>query len=416
MKKILFIIIILTLALSLSFPLIISAEEIDGLAKNLNEILFEKNFSEEQIIEMNSLYLSDYSNYLLNTYLPAKQGLSKMETNSIEEEYNLEIERSKLNYSNGVKVTLLSTSLYLSQYTINNTFNYLFSENEYWSIPTDTYSDKGNFSLSGANIINIAEHFNTNYFGIILPNDTITFLKSADIIEKMLYENNETTVVDIKIFAYSQSLSFMYIQGAQKEYLVKLYDSTGSYKQFLPEISEFNLYPAKEVIDILAQKKPNTVGKFKPTYQTEAESLQERGLLKGNEKGLDLLKPLTRIEAATMLLRAMGQSETTTHTTPAFSDVPMTHWGFGAAENAFALGIINGIGNSLFAPDEAVTAEQFATMVLRAGHHSEFNWEDALDIMVNEGIISAEDASTMDFFARCDMAKIIYEAIEKGLF
>ena len=55
-------------------------------------------------------------------------------------------------------------------------------------------------------------------------------------------------------------------------------------------------------------------------------------------------------------------------------------------------------------------------MILRAGNHADFNWEEALDILIDEGVISAEDASTMDFFTRGDMAKIIYEAIEKGLF
>ena len=99
-----------------------------------------------------------------------------------------------------------------------------------------------------------------------------------------------------------------------------------------------------------------------------------------------------------------------------FTDVPATHWGYGAAEKAYLLGLIKGIGNALFAPDDIVTGPQFATMVLRAGSHGDFNWEEALDILINEGVISTEDASTMDFFTRGDMAKIIYESIEKGLF
>ena len=42
--------------------------------------------------------------------------------------------------------------------------------------------------------------------------------------------------------------------------------------------------------------------------------------------------------------------------------------------------------------------------------------EEALDILIDEGIISVEDTATMDFFTRGDMAKIIYESIAKGLF
>ena len=143
--------------------------------------------------------------------------------------------------------------------------------------------------------------------------------------------------------------------------------------------------------------------------------MQAEGLLKGNEKGLDLLKPLTRIEAATMILRALGESTTNKTTTQTFADVPATHWGYGAAENAYSLGLIKGVGDDMFAPDDIVTGTQFATMVLRAGNHADFNWEEALDILVSESVISTDDAATMDFFTRGDMAKIIYEARAKGL-
>ena len=137
----------------------------------------------------------------------------------------------------------------------------------------------------------------------------------------------------------------------------------------------------------------------------------------GNEKGLDLLKPLTRIEAATMLLRAMGEStEPTDIQIQTFEDVSAAHWGFGAAEKAYALGIIKGMGNGVFAPDDKVTATQFATMILRAGNYEEFDWTKALEILINDGIITAENATTMDLFTRGDMAKIIYEAREKGFF
>ena len=143
--------------------------------------------------------------------------------------------------------------------------------------------------------------------------------------------------------------------------------------------------------------------------------MQAEGLLKGNEKGLDLLKPLTRIEAATMILRALGESTTNKTTTQTFADVPATHWGYGAAENAYSLGLIKGVGDDMFAPDDIVTGPQFATMVLRAGNYADFNWEEALDILIDEGIISVEDTAAMDFFTRGDMAKIIYEARAKGL-
>ncbi|MBO5452844.1 MAG: hypothetical protein J6A69_02635 [Clostridia bacterium] len=60
------------------------------------------------------------------------------------------------------------------------------------------------------------------------------------------------------------------------------------------------------------------------------------------------------------------------------------------------------------------TEEQIADM--DAQFVEEFNWEEALDILINEGILSEEDTTAMDLFTRGDMAKIIYESMENGIF
>ncbi len=133
------------------------------------------------------------------------------------------------------------------------------------------------------------------------------------------------------------------------------------------------------------------------------------GLVNGNEKGLDLLKPLTRIEAAAIILRVLG-AENTTAESQTFSDVPDTHWGFNVAAEASRRGIVNGVGNDLFVPDKTVKATEFTTMLLRSAGEPDINWEQALQILIDRGIITEEDSKTMDLFTRGDMAKIIYEA------
>jgi hypothetical protein len=45
----------------------------------------------------------------------------------------------------------------------------------------------------------------------------------------------------------------------------------------------------------------------------------------------------------------------------------------------------------------------------------EFDWEQALNMLIERGIITQEQAETMDLFTRGDMAKIIYEAKRQGL-
>ena len=156
------------------------------------------------------------------------------------------------------------------------------------------------------------------------------------------------------------------------------------------------------------------MSEVKETFEEEAIMLQNEGLLKGTDNGLDLLKPLTRIEAVTMLLRAIGE-ENPSASAQIFDDVPDTHWGCTYAAGARELGIVNGVGDNLFAPDKRVTAEEFSTMVLRASQNTDFEWTEALNILVSDGILKESDTEDMGLFTRGDMAKIIYEARNKGL-
>lgn len=47
-----------------------------------------------------------------------------------------------------------------------------------------------------------------------------------------------------------------------------------------------------------------------------------------------------------------------------FKDVPKTHWAYEAIEYLYNAGIVNGMGNSLFAPDALVTREQMVKMLV----------------------------------------------------
>ena len=153
----------------------------------------------------------------------------------------------------------------------------------------------------------------------------------------------------------------------------------------------------------------------KPTYETEAESLQADGLLKGNENGLDLLKPLTRIEATAILVRAMGYEDAQTSGTSYFADIQSDNWGAKYANIAKDKGIAAGVGDDKFAPNDAITASQFATLILRNMGESP-DWQTAINTFVERGLITSEQAEKMDLFTRGDMAKIIFEAKKKNMF
>ena len=138
-------------------------------------------------------------------------------------------------------------------------------------------------------------------------------------------------------------------------------------------------------------------------------------MLRGNEKGLDLLKPLTRIEATAMLVRAMGYEDIPTSDTSCFADIQSDNWGAKYANIAKDKGIAAGVGDGMFAPDEMITASQFATLILRNMGESP-DWQTAINTFVERGLITSEQAEKMDLFTRGDMAKIIYEAKQRNMF
>ena len=437
MKKIIAVILCIIIVLS---ALIVVANEmlqpseeqgtVAGLQEKMDALWMKNNFSQEELNEMVQQWKDWYTEIFYQTPWEARKSLDWrwIKYDNEAEELAYRLETYKPDPEKGYLISCLITERYAEQYANNNHFGYLISDEPYWIAPAyflgnRFYTREGILSENGVPTPYGRER---NAYITGLSDATLDFLKNTDNTEQLLLEKGEIEVSDIKVFGMSMGLSFMYIRCDEQEYLVEL-------SNILPGIDQYKLYPAKEVIEVLTETvepggwEANSVwdpdGGFggdiiatKPTYQTEAEALEAEGLLKGNENGLDLLKPLTRIEAAAMLLRAMGEIETAPpNSGQVFTDVPQSHWGFGAATNAYDLGIVNGIGNNQFAPDNLVTAAQFSTMVLRAADTGEFDWQQATNLLIDQGVITAEEVETMDLFTRGDMAKIIYEAREKGL-
>ncbi len=406
-------------------PVFAEDTEIEGLHENWSKLFMTNYFTEEELAQIDNDYMTSTEQWLREIHLPQKQSLHKMETNSFENEVVLELERAKLNYANAVRVSLLYSNKYAAEYAQAGKFSYLFSEKEYWSAPDCTiYSDKGRFTIDGTYIEDISEWVGYVYPGFTMPTTNILNNITEEKLREYLLAKNEYQVSDIKIFPMSSRLTFLFVECNEKEY-VMLLDEPNS-KDIIANIEVNTLYNTDEMMNALIDGESNgwvywqwvadEAAKTKPTYQAEAEALQAEGLLYGNENGLDLLKPLSRIETAAMLLRALGESEDAdTSSAQVFTDVAPNHWGYGAAQNAYSLGLIYGVGDNLFAPDKKVTATEFSSMVLRAIGENDFDWQSATDILIERGILTAEQAETMDLFTRGDMAKIIYEVRNRGL-
>lgn len=125
-------------------------------------------------------------------------------------------------------------------------------------------------------------------------------------------------------------------------------------------------------------------------------------------------EPMSRAMVATVLHRVAG-SETVSGSA-GFSDVPEGQWYSAGVAWASAKGIVNGMGNGLYAPDATVTREQLVTMLYRfekdyrkvstpaTGSLERFtdgaqvsSWaQDAMRWAVGAGLIQGRDTGALD--------------------
>lgn len=412
MKKLGLLVLIISMFVNIS-AINVKAEGVSGLSEKLDALIMENNFTQEQFEEMDRQYIEDFDNRFWNEYLEPTKELGKMHMPTDEEEYEYCLERQRPKYSDGLLISQINTKKYKQQYAQNNVFDYLFFDMPvYWAVlNNNSYGISAFFSTDGG-IINVEE--------ITITQDMVEFLKDKKDLQDMLLQKGENAVDELKICPINHRWTILYIRCGVNEYSIVLYYSNGSNRVYQNNLEKYKLYSLKEMFEIIESQRKEDWNQYykepqtKPTYTAEAESLQADGLLNGNEKGLDLLKPLTRIEATAMLVRAMGYESDQTSDVSYFSDIQSDNWGARYANIAKDKGITAGVGDNMFAPDELITSNQFATLILRnTGENPD--WQTAINEFIDRRIITSDQADKMDLFTRGDMAKIIYEAKQKGL-
>ena len=422
MKKIIALFISLFMYMTMPFNIFATEDvkNIDGLYDCLNKICLNSNLNtkiRENMQVVNEEYLQDRVNAVMEypDYVKEKMGLKLGNDEYVEKQIR---DGYGLNMDKGLLISKINTIKYLSQYSNKGCFSYLFNENSIFKVKRNKYNNTASFSAEGLALDN--DETQRSYVDIV-DDKIFDYINDVQQLENDIAEKGETLVRDIKIFGLGY-LTVLYIKCESNEYLVKLHDNNDN---ILPKIKPFEIYKANEMLEAFndtdvknspySQNISESVLTTKPTYDSEAESLQSEGLLRGNEKGLDLLKPLTRIEATAMLVRAMGYEDIPTSGTSYFADIQSDNWGAKYANISKDKGIAAGVGDGMFAPDEMITASQFATLILRnMGENPD--WETAINTIVERGLITSEQAEKMDLFTRGDMAKIIYEAKQRNMF
>ena len=114
------------------------------------------------------------------------------------------------------------------------------------------------------------------------------------------------------------------------------------------------LHPGKSFSDIVGSP-----------AQASVEALAARGILNG--RSTDLFAPeglVTRAEFCAMVVRALGLEPV--FSAVSFADVSKDDWFCSAVQTAYAYGIINGVSEAAFAPNDSITREQVCVMLTRA--------------------------------------------------
>jgi hypothetical protein len=103
-------------------------------------------------------------------------------------------------------------------------------------------------------------------------------------------------------------------------------------------------------------------------YETLTDFIQA-GILKGytDEEGDTYVKPdqpITRAEFVTLLTRAADLTSRTQGQT--FTDVNTKDWFYSAVQTAKSLGLISGVGDNKFAPNQYITRAELSVIIVRA--------------------------------------------------
>jgi len=144
--------------------------------------------------------------------------------------------------------------------------------------------------------------------------------------------------------------------------------------------------------------------------QSYVETLANKLIIEGYEDGsFGPEGEITRAEFATLVVRALGLNGKVAPDAP-FSDVSTSDWFEGAVALAADAGIVNGFEDGTFRPNEVITREQLAAMVVRA---SAFAGTD-LSVEASVEVLAAFSDADSIVWADAEIAAAVEAGIVQG--
>ncbi|MDO5479771.1 MAG: serpin family protein, partial [Clostridia bacterium] len=165
------------------------------------------------------------------------------------------------------------------------------------------------------------------------------------------------------------------------------------------------------MLSITAEEKNMLSREEIPLYN--GGGLDRIGILKGTEKGFELEREVTRAEALTFIMRALAMDEEGAKASP-FTDVK-GHWAEKTVDLFYEKGFVNGISETLYAPDRTVTGQEFTKILLSAMGYSGISLENALEKGDEYDVLSnnfTKSVVKQNFtLLRSDVLRIIHSAL-----
>lgn len=159
---------------------------------------------------------------------------------------------------------------------------------------------------------------------------------------------------------------------------------------------------------------------YEVQYTAYADALKALGLFQGSDKGYELERCPSRVEALVMLIRLLGEETAALSgdaVTP-FNDLNIWAQGKNYVAYAYRMRYTNGMSATTFGPSLNGTLEQYLTFVLRSlGYQDgvDFVWNTtSRDLAQNLGLLTAGELAAIDRdgFKRDHVALISYRALE----
>ncbi|MDD2189527.1 MAG: S-layer homology domain-containing protein [Eubacteriales bacterium] len=280
---------------------------------------------------------------------------------------------------------------------------------------SDSYVDEGGLFTAGSNIgteVIDVESGNLNATVKVDIQDDITYTTN---VQNLVIDPGKTADINVTAkFGYAHITSKDNLFTWSCDPNIGTIDENGLYQASSETGISGNIY-----VDYKGDKKtiPVQIGApmidFNDTTTHWAREyigrLAARGIVNGMGENLYLPDdPLTRAQFLTMLAKMIYGLDTTQTAPAGFTDVPETEWFYNYINWGFENGIVRGIDDVTFAPNERITREQMAIML------DNFTRSNEMILPESGADIAVTDIALISPWAEESVNKIISSGIMSG--